>query len=408
MRILIIDGDVSYPPTSGKRLRTLNLMVRLADRHRITYLARVTEGGSDTSAAREYLQDQGIDVQFVEDPLPRKAGPSFYARLAGNLVSPLPYSVASHHCPAMRAAINELARQEPIDVWQCEWSGYLSALQDQPRAKRLLMAHNVDSLIWQRYYEAERSWMRRWFVREQWRKYEEFEQRSLHDAARVIAVSEPDAELMKQRFGVAEVDVVENGIDCDWLAEARGERKPNQYLFLGALDWRPNQDAVRRLLDEIVPRIKRQRPDSRLLIVGRRPPAWIVQRVRNTENVELLADVPDVRPCLAESSAMIVPLRIGGGSRLKILEALATGLPVVSTTVGAEGLRLVAGQHFVEAISDDQLADATVRCLSQPEWAQDLAAAGRTVAQQEYDWPILADRLHDVWMSFATPAVPVH
>jgi polysaccharide biosynthesis protein PslH len=404
MRVVVVDGDVSYPPTSGKRLRTLNLMLHLADRHHITYLARVTDPEAPTEPARRFLAARGIDVQLVHDPLPRKSGAAFYGRLLANLASPLPYSVASHQSAAMRQAVNALAARERVDLWQCEWSGYLPALQDQRRDRRLLMAHNVDALIWQRYYETERRWVRRRFLREQWRKTVKFEQAAFHQAARVVAVSDADAALMADQFGVTHVDVVENGIDCDWLAHATGSRKANQYLFLGALDWRPNQDAVRRLLDELVPQIARLQPAARLLIVGRKPPPWLVQRAARTAHVQLLADVPDVRPFLAESSVMIVPLRIGGGSRLKILEALAAGLPVVSTTVGAEGLRLVAGQHFLEANSDDDLARETVRCLNEPDWALNLAAAGKRLVQQEYDWPILADRLHQIWMSFAATA----
>jgi glycosyltransferase involved in cell wall biosynthesis len=406
MRVVILDGDVSYPPTSGKRLRTLNLMLQLAGRHRVTYLARSTSRDGQAWAAREYLQDHGIDVRLVDDPLPAKSGLGFCARLAANLASPMPYSVASHQSRKMRDAVNQLAAHEPIDLWQCEWSGYLTTLRDQPIAKRLLVAHNVDSLIWRRYYEVERGALRRWYVRQQWRKFAAFERTVFHQAGRVVAVTEDDARLLKRQFGVEQVDVVDNGIDFQWCASARGDRQPNQYLFLGSLDWRPNQDAVRCLLDDIVPRVNQQLPGARLLIVGRNPPSWLIRRVRQTAQVDLHADVPDVRPYLAESSAMIVPLRIGGGSRLKILEALAAGLPVISTAIGAEGLKLVAGEHYWQADTVDELVAATINCLCQPASANAVAQAGRLVVQLQYDWATLAERLHEIWVSLASPAVP--
>jgi glycosyltransferase involved in cell wall biosynthesis len=356
--------------------------------------------------AREFLQDHGIDACLVDDPLPAKTGAGFYARLAANLASPLPYSVASHQSQKMRDAVNRLAAREEIDVWQCEWSGYLATLRDQPLAKRLLVAHNVDSLIWRRYYEVERGGLRRWYVGKQWRKFAAFERDVFHQAGRVVAVSDNDARLLQRQFGVDQVDVVDNGIDFAWCAAARGERKPHQYLFLGALDWRPNQDAVRWLLEEIVPRVRRSIPDARLLIVGRCPPAWLVRRVGQSVGVDLRADVPDVRPYLAESAALLVPLRIGGGSRLKILEALAVGLPVVSTAIGAEGLRLVADEHYWQADTVEELAAATIKCLCQPARANALAQAGRQVVQRQYDWATLADRLHDIWASVASPTVP--
>src|SRR5262249_39242389 len=146
-----------------------------------------------------------------------------------------------------------------------------------------------------------------------------------------------DAAIVRDTFGVPQVDVVDNGIDRAYFEAAQGRRDPNCVLFLGALDYRPNGDAVNLLLDRIFPAVRTQVPAARLCIVGRNPPAALVERVRGLEHVELHANVADVRPYLAASGVMAVPLRIGGGSRLKILEALACGLPVVSTRVGAEG-----------------------------------------------------------------------
>jgi glycosyltransferase involved in cell wall biosynthesis len=405
MKVAIVDGDLSYPATSGKRLRTLNLMLRLAERHQLYYVARCDPQHDDAQSAREFLVQRGIDVQFVDDPIPAKTGTTFYLRLAANLASPLPYSVASHQSRGIHQAVNRLADRTSIDLWQCEWTGYLSALRDQPRARRLVMAHNVDSLIRQRYSEHERSAMRRWYIRRQWRKFLSFERTAFQQAARTVAVSEADATLLRREFGVSRVDVVDNGIDFEWFSAASGRRHGNRLLFLGALDWRPNLDAVRRLLDVILPRVRSQISDVELRIVGRRPPAWLVRRVAETPGVTLHADVPDVRPYLAECTLMVVPLRIGGGSRLKILESLAAGLPVVSTTVGAEGLRLVAGEHYLCADTDQMLVEMIVKSLRQLELATSMADAGRRLVRELYDWSMLADRLENVWESMTSSKV---
>ena len=263
--------------------------------------------------------------------------------------------------------------------------------------RKVLIAHNVDSLIWQRYHEVERSAARRWYIRQQWKKFQRFERRAFRESTRVVAVSAADAALLREQFGVTAVDVVDNGVDPDYFHEVRGARNPYQVLFLGALDWRPNQDAVRFLLDEILPLTRAREPRVEVLIVGRNPPAWLIDRVSRCPRVHLQADVPDVRPYLAASSAMLVPLRIGGGSRLKILEALASGLPVISTRVGAEGLCLEPGRHWLEANTAEELAETAVDCLARPEWAQQIADQGRQVVREHYDWGRLADRLEQVW-----------
>src|SRR4051812_46949113 len=213
MNAVIVDGDVSYPPTSGKRLRTLHLMLRLARRHAVTYLCRGDAKSPDAGPARAYLADHGITTVLVDDPVAVKKGPLFYARLAANLVSPLPYSVASHACPAMREAALEIARRQRVDLWQFERTAYLAAVEGLPQARKLLIAHNVDSLLWQRYGEAESNPLKRWYIRRQWRKFERFEQGAFARATRVVAVSPEDARLIRERFGQPCVDVVDNGID---------------------------------------------------------------------------------------------------------------------------------------------------------------------------------------------------
>jgi glycosyltransferase involved in cell wall biosynthesis len=168
-------------------------------------------------------------------------------------------------------------------------------------------------------------------------------------------------------------------------------------LFLGSLDWRPNQDGVALLLDRIFPAVIAQEPAARLTIVGRKPPEWMIRRVRECSSVELCADVPDVRPFLSECGLLAVPLRIGGGSRLKILEGLACECPVIATRVGAEGLELQPGRHFVEA-EIDAMATAIVRQIRDPEPIRAMARAGRRVVANRYGWAGLANRLEKIWI----------
>jgi glycosyltransferase involved in cell wall biosynthesis len=396
MNVGIIDSDVSYPPTSGKRLRTLHLMLPLAGRHRIHYLARGQGDARQNRLASSFLADHGIDAHIIDDPLTPKKGPVFYARLAGNLLSSLPYSVASHRSEKLRRAVAAFASREAIDLWQVEWSGYLHALPS-PSARTVLQAHNVDSLIWQRYHEAERHPLKRWYIRQQWRKFRRFEQRAFRSVCRVVTVTAEDAALAREWFAAENIDVVDNGVDVASFRDVRPAAGSQSVLYLGSLDWRPNLDALVLLLDAIFPAVRARVGGARLAIVGRSPPDWLRRRVRDVPGVELHADVPDVRPYLAQSAVLAVPLRIGGGSRLKILEALAAGLPVVSTRVGAEGLALRPGEDYTLADTVEQMSEALADCLLRPDGARRQAERGRQTVCGRYDWSSLASKLERVW-----------
>lgn len=395
MRVAIIDGDISFPATSGKRLRTLNLMLPLAKVHKLTYIARNTTL-MDTKQASAFFADHGIETVFVDDPLQIKHGPAFYRKLAGNLVSTLPYSVASHISAAMQHAVSAYAASHAVDLWQLEWSGYSYCLSGQT-APVVLQAHNVDAILWQRYEEAEINPLKRWYISQQRRKFRTFENSAFHRASRVVAVSAADAAAARGLYGDLPIDVIDNGVDVAAYSRLQANAAAKTILFLGALDWRPNLDALEILLGEIFPLVRALRPDAKLSIVGRNPPVWLRQRIENIENTSLSANVADVRPYLAQSSVMAVPLRIGGGSRLKILEALAAGLPVVSTSVGAEGLALTAGTEITLADTPQALADALVDSLVNSVAAQRQAERGRTAVSKDYDWNMLADRLGSVW-----------
>jgi polysaccharide biosynthesis protein PslH len=402
--VVIVNSELPYPPTAGNRIRTLHLVERLAKRHRIIFIARRNPDDREAAEATEYLRTRGIDVLLVDRAVPRKSGPIFYARLAANLLSRLPYSVASHSSDAVRAAVREHAARHPVDVWQAESVGFLEVLRDLENVPKVVIAHNVETLIWERYGETESNPLKKWYIGQQRRKFERFERRAFRDATRVVAVSPADARLMRERFGQAEVDVVDNGIDRNDFGSVRRDPDPRRILYLGSFDWRPNLDAVGLLLERIFPAVLAEEPTARLELVGRQPPEALVKRVASLASVELHADVPDVRPYLARAGVMTVPLRIGGGSRLKILEALASGLPVVSTRIGAEGLELSPGQHYVEADTPEEMARALVRCIRDPAPAAEMTERVRRFVLDRYDWDALANRLEAVWVSCVGPS----
>ncbi len=413
LHIAILDEELPYPPTSGKRIRTWELLRRLAGRHRLTYIAHRQADLDEAIAAQEAMAALGVECRLVERSIPRQAGAGFYARLAGNLLSPLPYSVAVHASGPLVRAVQEHAAARRVDLWHCEWTPYAQVLRrafgaELARRRWLVMAHNVESVIWQRHAAAARQPLKRWYIRQQQVKYERFERWAYAAASLTVAVSGTDARRLRQQFAAPRVAVVENGVDLDAFQPQRDvDRLPHQLLFLGSLDWRPNQDAVELLLRQIFPRVRAAVPHAQLLVVGRRPPESLRRRAAATPGVRLVPDVPDVRPFLASCGLLVVPLRIAGGTRLKILEALACETPIVSTRIGAEGLDLVPGRDLLIADSVEEMIAAILAAIRRPDEVQEMAARGRETIRRRHAWPLLADKLEAAW-HLAAGSPPPH
>jgi polysaccharide biosynthesis protein PslH len=389
MNILVIDEEFPYPLNTGKRIRTFSLTKALSTRNRVSYLAY---GSLDTEAA-QFLQNHGITCHAVRPPDRRQSGPLFFARLLMNLWSPLPYIVTSHYTARFERTLKDLVRQHAYDVIICEWTPYAIFLKAAPETKSIIVAHNIESAIWRRYEENETNPARRVYIAIQRRKVERFERACFGWADGATAVSDIETGEIAA-YGVDyPVQTVENGVDVDYFRPSDSPVDPDTLVFTGSMDWRPNQDAMDYFVKDVLPLARRYRPNLKLFIVGRKPPRHI-EELGNVEGVTVTGTVDDVRPYIARATLYIVPLRIGGGSRLKILEAMAMRKPVLSTTVGAEGLRVTDGEHIVIADEASDFAAGIARCLDDRELCSRIADRGRLLVEQEYRWDRLGEKLH--------------
>jgi len=410
LRAVIVDEELPYPPVSGKRIRILNLVRHLARQHDITLICHANGDSREVHEAQSHLTSLGINTIVVRSS--RAAGRATARgllqpiKMGLNLFSKVPYSVQWHRCAYLQQAMLEHAEKYPVDVWQCEWAPYATNFLATGLKPWIMMAHDIQSSIWQRHHEAEPNWAKRAYIRRQWQRYRQYEGAVFSSADMTITVTEGNARISREVFGARRTKVVENGVDVAYYQQYKSlqrttSRDPGQVLFLGNLQWRPNLDGARRLLGEIFPRVVAQEPSAKLVVVGRCPPKALRQQCNKMPNVRLHADVADVRPFLHESGIMAVPLRFASGSRLKILEALVTGLPVVSSSVGAEGLQLTPGVHYAQANTAEETAEAIVHWIHNPDAAIVSALAGREVVEEKYDWAMLAARMDAAWQVVA-------
>lgn len=385
MRILWLKTELLHPIDKGGRIRTYGMLRELRKRHRVTYLT-LDDGGAAPDAiarAQEYCHEL-VRVPF--DPV-RKSSARFYLALLANLGARLPYFLARYRSAAMRAAIDTRLNDRAIDVLVCDFLNPAVNLPARVGCGSVLFEHNVEALIWRRHYEVARGPLRRAYMREQWRKARRAERALCRRFDAVVAVSADDREMLRNEYGLSDVSDVPTGVDTEYFAPAdRAQREPHHIVFTGSMDWLPNVDAMRFFLQDVLPSLRARLPDTTLTIVGRDPVPEIVQLAKAQPGVEVTGRVPDVRPYMESASAFIVPIRVGSGTRLKIYEAMAMERPVVSTTIGCEGLPVLDGQQLLVADTGEAFADALYRVLTQPELAAQLAARAAEFVRSRFSW----------------------
>ena len=257
----------------------------------------------------------------------------------------------------------------------------------------VLFQHNVETAIWQRHHQHAPDPLRRAYLGMQARKMFEYERWVCRSVAHVIAVSKADAELMQSMFGADSVSAVPTGVDIEYFTPSAATAPGADLVFVGSMDWLPNIDGVKWFAAEILPLIRARRPSCTVAIVGRQPGPDIVSL--SGGGIQVTGTVPDVRPYLWGANVSIVPLRIGGGTRLKIYESMAAGTAVVSTTVGAEGLDVRSPENILLADTPQAFADACLRLLDDAQERRRMAAAAHELVATQFSWDAVADRFAD-------------
>jgi sugar transferase (PEP-CTERM/EpsH1 system associated) len=393
VNVLVLSTQFPYPPRSGFEMRVYQLIRSLAARHSVTLLsfAEAHEREDVAALSRE------ISVRTVEYR-PARGLDKRRAQLT-KLVSRLPYACHHVHSEEMQAAITELCSSGAFDIVQLESS--LFCQYTFPNEVRLVLdEHNVEYEVLFRMYQNERSLPRRAFSWLEYLRFRRFEQSAWRDVDGCLVCSEREADLLRAREPDLPVTVVPNGVDIDHFRPAPASVEPRTVVFNGVLNYRPNLDAALHLVDDIWPLVLERCPDARLAIVGRAGDADVSALRR--PGVEVTGEVADVRPYLQRAAVEVVPLRMGGGTRLKVVEGLALGKAMVSTSLGCEGIAVRDREHLLMADDAASFAERILELFDDPALGEALGRAGRMLIESTYSWDLAGDRLGELYDGLLT------
>jgi glycosyltransferase involved in cell wall biosynthesis len=411
LNILLLTPQLPYPPHQGTTIRNFNLIRGLSVRHEIDLLTFIQS--PDELDRAEPLRQFCRRMSGV--PAPRR---TTRQRLAWTLTSPLPDMALRLPSPAFRALLADWLTVMHYDVVQVEGiemaqyglgvpgpderrmtDDERSSLDFRPRSLLVFDDHNAEYVLQQRAFETDVRLPGRWvgalYSLIQWQKLRRYEACACRVADRVIAVSEADADALRRLVPGLPVTVVPNGVDLDYYSATSNLQPPTsnfELVFTGKMDFRPNVDAVVWFCGQVLPRIWRIAPEVRFVIAGR-DPSRRVQALAADQRIAVTGYVADVRPYIAGAGVYVVPLRVGGGTRLKVLEAMAMGKAIVSTRLGCEGIAATDGQELVVADTADDFARQVLTLLADPARRRTLGTAARRLVEQRHQWGAIVSQL---------------
>lgn len=391
MKVLFLSPTVPFPLTDGGRIRVFNLLKQIAEKSDVTLLALETQPTDAEGVAQ--LQQLGIQVHLIPNAptLPRFS----FGTFVNAFLKRQPITVARYDLPVYRQKFTELVATEDFDLVHYEMF-HTAQFQTEVDLPGVLSQQNVDSAIWRRLCGETANPFYKFAYWTQQLAFQRYERVLSPKFDAVTCTSDIDAAVFQQHCAADTIEIIPNGVDVTHYQPDFTSEAPAHLIYIGSMDWYPNEDAVAFFADEVLPGIQDKVPDVQFSIVGGNPSAR-VQRLTEREGVVVTGRVPEIKPYFAEATVFVVPLRIGSGTRLKILEALAMGKAIVSTTVGAEGLDLKDGEEIFIADEPIAFADAVTRLLTDASLRRRIGENGRARVEQDYDWRSIGQKLHTLY-----------
>lgn len=381
-RLAFVSTLFPQPEDTGGRIRTCNVLrVLKGGRFDVTLLAPASPAGMRDYADRLHsLCDRFVSWPEVPPPPRWRQVPSLFGQV--------PVSVTTSAVGVAAQAVRDELDSGHFDVVVFDFVHATSLLPRGLAAATVCFTHNVETEIFERHAERADSPLMKWIWSGQARKMRSYERDALLRYDRVIAVSSRDAALFRSAFGCDSVQDIPTGVDLDFFSYCELASAPNptggKVVFTGSMDWAANADGMSYFLREVWPLVLEQRPHATFEAVGRRPPAALLRLAESLPGVRFTGRVEDVRPHVRDAQVFVIPLLVGGGTRIKAYEAMAMGCPVVSTSLGVEGLEGKHGEHLLLADSPVDIAGAVLELLANPTLGAQLARNARALVQAQF------------------------
>lgn len=382
MRVLLLTQVLPYPPDSGPKVKTYYVLKYLAERHDVTLVSFVR----DTDKVEHVEHLKSLCKKVVTVPITRS--PVMDLQFLGkSLLTNQPWMMVRDEREDMQAVLADLAKTTDFDVVHADQLNMAQYALPFTKSRKVLDLHNALWVLYKRLSETlPLTKPMKYILMRDWRLLKQYEGQMCRTFDAVLAVSQEDKLALIEAGARLDMTVIPIAIDTDEQAQIPRQPRSPHIVHIGTMYWPPNIAGITWFLDEIYPLVKQQVPDVRCTLIGARPPASITDRAKADSSLTVTGYVEDPIPYLADSSMMVVPLKAGGGMRVKILNALSQGIPMVSTTVGCEGINVTNGEDILVADSPEDFADATTRLLTNSILNRQITEKGRTMVVNTYDY----------------------
>jgi glycosyltransferase involved in cell wall biosynthesis len=396
MKILLIAHLLPYPPKGGSPLRNYNLLKEIASRHEVhmlTFHQRAhAQHGSSIEEAKEEIEKLCAHLEVFDIPTDFSRG-QWYALLFRNLFSLTPYSVWRYWSKEMEEAIKRQVAEQDFDVIHFDTIALADFARLASKTAKVLNHHNIESqLLYRRAAYVSNPFTKLYFYYQAW-KLRRFERNICEVMDLQVTVSENDRQTLLQYCSDAEIAVVPNGVDPNYFLPTNDMQVPNSVIYVGGLTWFPNLDAMKYFTSDIWPIIKRELSNATMKHVGIHGGMHPAELISDDDSIEFLGFVDDIRREMTKASVYIVPLRIGGGTRLKIYDAMSMGKAIVSTSIGCEGIDVTDGHDIMIADSPAEFAHKVIQLMQNPDLRDQLGRNARRSVEERFSWKKIAPRL---------------
>lgn len=397
MKILMLTPYLPYPLLSGGQIRTYNLLKKLGQKHQITLFALIKN-----EEEKQYVQELEKYCHKVK-VFKRSERPFTFSNIIKTIFSSFPFLVIRNQAKGSLEAVSQEIAHNDYDLIHAE-TFYMMPHIPTCKIPIILVEQTIEYLGYQSYVKKLPILLRQ-LLSIDVRKIHRFEKHYWRKAKRLIVMSEEDREFIGKELSKDKIDVVANGVDTKWFAaKNRQVNAQPTILSVGTFKWLPNIEAVDFLVKEVWPLIKQKVPNARLLIVGNAPTKRVIAYGQNDPQITVMGRVEDIRDAFNQADVLLAPVFSGKGTRYKILEAMASGTPVVASKIAVEGLKIKNGEQVLQSNQATDLADLTVKVLNDKNLWKKLSKNGKEFVSKNYDWDLISSKLDKIYQEIGNYA----